>query len=67
MVNCPYCNKSYYQENYHVSTAMYSPVVVKDGEIISHDPNYHTTHCTCLNCGHTFRIRTHEGETVVLE
>ena len=67
MIKCPYCNKSYYQENYHTRTAMYSPTIIKDGEVISKDPNYETTHCTCLNCGHTFMIRTHEGVECVLE
>lgn len=65
IIYCPKCGKSYYQEKYSVSTAMYSPIVIKDGEIISEDPNYHTTYCTCCACGIDFSIRRHKGETEV--
>ena len=61
-IKCPTCGASYYQERYTVSTALYSPVVYKDGEIISRDPNWHTTYCLCLNCGADFYIRRREDE-----
>lgn len=66
-IRCPYCGESYYMENYTASTAMYAPMVWKDGELISTDPNYHTTYCTCLNCQNNFSYTLHDGDCVVEE
>ena len=51
---CPYCNESYYQELYYTTTCLYSPVIYKDGEMISKAPNTVRTVCHCLNCGKDF-------------
>lgn len=61
-INCPICGASYYWERYTVSTAMYSPIVYKNGKIINKDPNWHTTYCLCLNCGADFCIRRYEDK-----
>lgn len=53
-VKCPHCGKSYYMENYSVSTAVYYPPIYKDGVNINPDRNQSTTHCTCMNCGREF-------------
>ena len=65
MIKCPYCGESYYQEGYTVSTAMYCPPIYKNGKLIIEDDNYHTTHCTCLNCGKAFNYVRHKGENYV--
>lgn len=54
MIKCPHCGKSHYSEDYHTSTCMGWTPVVKDGIRYSEDPNIHTTHCTCLECGGEF-------------
>jgi len=54
IIKCPHCGKSHYAENYHTSTAMGWTPVVKDGVRYDEDPNIHTTHCTCLECGGEF-------------
>ena len=51
---CPYCNESYYQELYSTSTCVYSPVIYKDGYLVSKTPNTTRIVCSCLNCGKTF-------------
>jgi len=66
-VKCPVCNASYFQVQYSTETALYSPPVYRDGELISKDPNWHTTFCICLNCGNTFIISSHEGEVNVMK
>ena len=38
---------------------MYSPIVVKDGQVISTTPNYYTHHCQCLECGKRFDATEH--------
>ena len=54
IIYCPHCRKCHYKENYTTSTAMGWSTVVKDGKVISEDPNIHTTYCTCLECGCEF-------------
>lgn len=53
-MRCPHCGKSYYQENYATTTAVYYPPIYKDGVNINPDRNKSTTYCTCLNCGKNF-------------
>lgn len=53
-VQCPFCGKSYYMENYTTTTAVYYPPIYKDGININPDRNQSTTYCTCLNCGKEF-------------
>ncbi len=59
---CPYCNESYYTEKYTMSTAMYCPTVIKDGNVISNNYNIHTTVCQCLSCYKEFFIRNGKVE-----
>ena len=54
MIKCPHCGKSHYREDYMTSTAMGWSPIVKDGVRYDEDPNIHTTHCTCLECGGEF-------------
>lgn len=61
MIKCPYCGKSHYTEDYHTSTAMGWTPVVKDGVRYDNDPNTHTTHCTCLECGGQFSFDNKGG------
>ena len=65
VIKCPNCGISHYQENYTTATAMYSPTIIKDGVVVSEDPNYYTTNCTCCACGVEFYIRQHRGKTEV--
>jgi len=64
-IKCPYCGKCYYSEDYSMSTAMYTPTIIKDGKVVSEDGNIHTTQCTCLECGNKFKIVRHRGETKI--
>ena len=54
VVRCPYCNESYYQELHRTMTCVYSPVIYKDGEIISKIPDTIRVVCNCLRCGKDF-------------
>lgn len=68
-IRCPSCGNSYYAIRYTTSTAMYSPIIVKDGIIMNNDPNYHTYHCQCIACGKFFNATAHQGaiESIELE
>ena len=59
---CPNCGESSYQENYSESTAIYSPLLVLEGQYCFRDPNIHTTHCTCLKCHHDFDVKEQNGK-----
>ena len=61
-IRCPHCKISYYAENYVTSTAMYSPMVYRNGKMVSEDPNIHTHYCTCLNCGENFTFSIRAGK-----
>lgn len=65
IIKCPNCGESYYTELYHTATAIYSPTVIKDGKVVSKDPNFYTTHCRCLACGKDFTITKHYDEVKV--
>lgn len=60
--NCPNCGANSYEERYTESTAIYSPIRVLEGQYHFHDPNIHTTHCTCLKCHHKFDVKEQEGK-----
>lgn len=60
IVRCPYCNESYYQELYKTTTCLYSPMIYKDGELISKVPNTTRTVCFCLSCGKDFSYTSKE-------
>lgn len=66
-IKCPYCNASYFQENYSVSTAVGWVPVYKDGIQINDNPNVTTTFCTCLNCSHNFSYRVNCGKIIDIE
>lgn len=54
-VKCPYCGKSHFQVGHSMTTAMYNPIVVKDGQVITNDFNVSTTEFLCLECGMMFK------------
>lgn len=60
-IRCPKCDASYFTIRYSTSTAMWSPTIIKDGKIISNNPNYETHHCQCIACGAFFDVTEHNG------
>ncbi len=69
MIKCPKCGESYYAEKYSTCTAMYFPVIMKDGVNINPDRNISTTHCECIACGAMFSVTKRNGaiESVEIE
>ena len=58
---CPHCGSKAMYYNYTTSTLLAGPPVESDenGNIIIHpDPNIHTDHYTCKNCGKSFEVKT---------
>ena len=55
-IKCPNCGASHFRVNSSWSTAMYCPVIVKDGQVISKDHNIITAEYECLECGKIFTI-----------
>ena len=68
-IRCPKCGNSYFTIRYSTSTAMWSPTIIKDGKVISNNPNYETHHCQCIACGAFFDVTEHNGviESVEIE
>ena len=66
MFRCPYCNESYYQHRYSTKTAIYYPVIIKDGININPDRNITTCYCSCLNCGRDFSYQF-RGDELILD
>lgn len=60
-ITCPKCGNSYFTIRYSTSTAMWSPTIIKDGKVISSNPNYETHHCQCIACGAFFDVTEHNG------
>ena len=60
-ITCPKCGHSYFTIRYSTSTAMWSPTIIKDGKVISSNPNYETHHCQCIACGAFFDVTEHNG------
>ena len=60
-IRCPKCGNSYFTIRYSTSTAMWSPTIIKDGKVISNNPNYETHHCQCIACGAFFDATEHNG------
>ena len=60
-ITCPKCGQSYFTVRYSTSTAMWSPTIIKDGKVISSNPNYETHHCQCIACGIFFDATEHNG------
>ena len=60
-IKCCKCGASYFTIRYSMSTAMWSPTVIKDGKIISYNPNHETHYCQCIACGAFFNVTEHNG------
>lgn len=60
-IKCCKCGASYFTIRYSTSTAMWSPIIIKDGKVISSNPNYETHHCQCIACGAFFDVTEHNG------
>ena len=58
-IKCCKCGASYFTIRYSTSTAMWSPTIIKDGKVISSNPNYETHHCQCIACGAFFDATEH--------
>lgn len=54
-IECPYCGAKHYKVGGSSSTAMYCPIIVEDGKVVSKDRNIYTTEYHCLDCGKTFK------------
>ena len=61
-VKCPNCGESYYAEKYTTATAIYSPTIWHEGEVVSSNPNISTTYCECINCHYEFSYQTQYGK-----
>lgn len=55
-VICPFCKKSYYYEQYSITTAAYFPTIIKNGKVVSTGKNKITVYYKCMNCGKEFSI-----------
>ena len=60
VVRCQYCDESYYQVLYKTTTCVYSPIIYKNGELISKIPNTVRLVCNCLSCGKDFSYTSKE-------
>ena len=63
-IKCPNCGESYYAEKYTTSTAMYSPTIWHEGEVVSSNPNISTTCCECINCHYEFFYQKQYGKII---
>ena len=54
MIRCPRCGESYYAERFGMTTAMYFPIIMKDGVNINPNRNITTVSCQCIACGANF-------------
>lgn len=61
---CPHCGKSNYMVRYTTTTAMYFPIIMKDGVNVNPDRNISTTHCQCMSCSTFFSYEECGGELV---
>ena len=68
-IKCCKCGSTYYAIRYQTSTAMWSPTIIRDGHIVSSNPNYTTYHCQCIACGAMFSATEHNDtiESVEIE
>lgn len=66
-VTCPKCGQSYYSINYTTSTLMFCPTIVKDGQVVSSNPNYTTYNCQCIACGARFNVTEHNDRVENVE
>lgn len=66
-VTCPKCGQSYYSVNYTTSTLMFCPTIVKDGQVVSNNPNYTTYNCQCIACGARFNVTEHNDNIESVE
>lgn len=54
VARCPYCDESYYKELCRTTTCVCSPLIYKNGELISKGPKTIRIVGQCLNCGKDF-------------
>ena len=66
-VTCPKCNAAYFSVNYTTSTLMFCPTIVKDGQVVSSNPNYTTYNCQCIACGARFNVTEHNDNIESVE
>lgn len=51
-IKCPKCGAKYFEVGPSYCTAVYYPVIIKDGVNINPDQNKSVTTYTCCECGH---------------
>ena len=61
---CPNCGANHATYHYTISTALHWTPVVKDGTLISNDPNFSSSYYTCCECGNNFIVREQYGEII---
>lgn len=66
-VACPKCGQNYYSVNYTISTLMFCPTIVKDGQVVSSNPNHTTYNCQCIACGTRFNVTEHNDNIESIE
>lgn len=66
-ITCPNCGSTYYAIRYQTSAAMLSPTIIRDGHIVSSNPNYTTYHCQCIACGAMFSATEHNDTIESIE
>lgn len=63
-LKCPYCGKCHAQYHYSTSTCMGWATIIKDGQVVSQNPNIQTSYYTCLECRHKFSVQEQYGEVI---
>lgn len=51
-IKCPKCGEKYFEVGSSYCTAVYYPIIIKDGVNINPDRNKSVTTYTCCECGH---------------
>lgn len=66
-VECPYCGRKYFIEDYTTSTLAQPVVTYVNGAPHVTDPNVYTTRCTCMHCGKQFEFQEYGTNSDALE
>lgn len=61
-IYCPNCNSTSWIERYSTCTAVYYPIIMKDGVNVNPDGNVTTTYCECINCHYEFSYKIQYGK-----